>query len=91
MGEVSLFKNTMSQIYILYSAILDKYYVGHTSDDLDERTRKHNTNHKGFTGGKGDWKLVYTEKFKEKSLAYAREREVKKWKSRKMIEKLISK
>jgi putative endonuclease len=70
---------------------LDKYYVGHTSDDLSERLRKHNTNHKGFTGGKGDWELKYKEEYTEKSLAYAREREVKKWKSRKMIEKLILK
>ena len=76
---------------VLYSVLLDKYYVGHTSDDLSERIRKHNTNHKGFTGGKGDWELKYMEIYTEKSLAYAREREVKKWKSRKMIEKLILK
>ena len=80
----------MSHFYILYSAIMDKYYVGHTSDQLSERIRKHNTDHKGFTGGKGDWELKYMEAFTEKSLAYAREREVKKWKSRKMIQKLIS-
>ncbi|WP_333908728.1 GIY-YIG nuclease family protein [Marinigracilibium pacificum] len=36
--------------YILYSRILDKYYVGHTGDLLTERLRKHNSNHKGFTG-----------------------------------------
>ena len=81
----------MSHFYILYSAVLDKYYVGYTSDLLSERVRKHNSDHKGFTGGKGDWELKYSETFTEKSFAFAREREVKKWKSRKMIEKLISK
>jgi len=46
--------------YIIYSQQLDKYYVGHTSN-LDERLKKHNTNHKGFTGKANDWAVVYTE------------------------------
>ncbi|MDP1799991.1 MAG: GIY-YIG nuclease family protein [Bacteroidota bacterium] len=36
-------------LYILFSPTKDKYYVGHTGDDLVERIRKHNSNHKGFT------------------------------------------
>ncbi|MEY5047553.1 MAG: hypothetical protein RLZZ175_912 [Bacteroidota bacterium] len=56
--------------YILYSTSIDKYYVGHTSN-LVERLRKHNSNHKGFTGKASDWEIVYSEqfatiKFKEK-------------------------
>ena len=74
--------------YILYSQKLNKYYIGSTQN-LEERLRKHNSNHKGFTGGIGDWKIVYFETFISKSLAYARERQVKKWKSRTAIEKLI--
>jgi len=69
---------------------LDKYYVGYTCDDISERIRRHNSNHKGFTGISPDWNLVYTEFYEEKKLAYARERQVKAWKSRKMIEKIIS-
>ena len=80
----------MWTFYILYSEFLDKYYVGHTGDSLLQRLRRHNTDHKGFTGGVGDWKVVYTESFNSKEEAYRREREVKKWKSRKLIEKLIS-
>jgi putative endonuclease len=80
----------MWTFYILYSVVLDKYYIGFTGDDLQERLRRHNTDHKGFTGGIGDWKVVYTEHFNSKEEAYRREREVKKWKSRKLIEKLIS-
>ncbi|MDP4263081.1 MAG: GIY-YIG nuclease family protein [Bacteroidota bacterium] len=79
----------MWTFYILYSSILDRYYIGFTGDELNERIRRHNSNHKGFTGGIGDWKVVYTELYKTKPEAYQREREVKNWKSRKMIERLI--
>jgi putative endonuclease len=75
--------------YILFSATLDKYYTGYTGDDLLERIRRHNSNHKGFTGGIGDWELKYFEQFDSKSEASKRELQIKKWKSRKMIMKLI--
>ena len=79
----------MCYFYILYSNMLDKYYIGHTCDVLQERIRKHNSNHKGFTGGVGDWQLKYLEEFSEKSSAYKREREVKKWKSRTRVAHLV--
>jgi putative endonuclease len=58
---------------------------------MEERLRKHNSNHKGFTGGIGDWLIAYTEIYLTRSEAYKRERDVKKWKSRKLIEELIDK
>ncbi len=76
-------------VYILFSAQKNKYYIGYTGDELTERLRKHNTNHTGFTGKTGDWKIVYTEVYLTKEEAYKREREIKSWKSRKKIEKLI--
>ena len=79
----------MYHFYILYSSLADKYYIGHTGDILAERLRKHNSNHKGFTGSTPDWKIAYTETFPTKEAALHREREVKKWKSRKLVEKLI--
>jgi putative endonuclease len=51
--------------YILFSAVKNSYYIGHTSD-LHERLRKHNSNHKGFTGKIGDWEIVYQESFVDK-------------------------
>ncbi|TMI68480.1 MAG: GIY-YIG nuclease family protein [Bacteroidetes bacterium] len=75
--------------YILYSATLDKFYIGSTSDLLDERLRRHNSNHSGFTGKANDWELVYKEEFPLKSAAQKREKEIKAWKSRKRIELLI--
>ena len=77
------------KLYILYSAKLDKFYIGHSGDDINERLRKHNSNHKGFTGKAPDWKILYTEDFSTKEEAYKREREIKSWKSRKLILKLI--
>ena len=75
--------------YILYSAAADKYYVGHTAELIDERLRKHNSDHKGFTGKFADWIVVYIEGHQSKADAYRREIQVKKWKSRKKIETLI--
>ncbi len=76
--------------YILYSATLNKFYIGSTGDEIDERIKKHNSNHKGFTGGVGDWKLKHIEVFDIKSDAIKREKQIKNWKSRVMIEKLIA-
>ena len=58
-------------------------------DKMEERLRKHNSSHKGFTGHVGDWKVVYTELSETKEEAYKREREVKARKSRSRIEALI--
>ena len=78
-------------MYILYSMSTDKYYVGSTGDALVERLRKHNSNHGGFTGGKGDWEMVYSERYATVTEARQRELQIKKWKSRKLIMKLIGK
>jgi len=79
----------MWTVYILYSSFLDKYYVGYSGDEISERIRRHNSHHKGFTGRCGDWVLMYTEVYSDKKQAADREREIKNWKSRKLIEKLI--
>ena len=50
-------------VYILYSISLNKFYVGHTGDNLEERLRKHNSNHKGYTGRLGDWEIKYNEEY----------------------------
>ncbi len=80
----------MFYFYILHSKSLDKYYFGHTSESLEERLRKHLSNHSGFTSRAKDWEIVYSERFEDKSSAYKRELEVKKWKSKLRVDKLIS-
>ena len=79
----------MFTVYILYSKLRDRFYVGFTGNDIAERLRKHNANHKGFTGRIADWQIIYTEPYASKSEAMRRESAIKKWKSRQMIEKLI--
>ncbi|ADY53077.1 Excinuclease ABC C subunit domain protein [Pseudopedobacter saltans DSM 12145] len=75
-------------VYILYSSSLDKYYVGYTSD-LEDRIRKHNSNHRGFTGkGNHDWELKWQE-YELKRDAMKREKQPKNWKSRQLLEQLI--
>ena len=81
----------MHYTYILFSQSANKYYIGATRDDLQERLRRHLSHHKGFTGKHADWIIVYHETFESFSEALAREKEIKKWKSRKKIHQLISK
>jgi putative endonuclease len=78
----------MFYTYILFSIKKNKFYIGSTSN-LEERLLKHNSQHKGFTGGIGDWQVVYKEAYQIKFEASRRELQIKKWKSRKMIECLI--
>ena len=75
--------------YIIYSPTKNKYYVG-SCEDVAKGLVKHNTNHKGFTGGMLDWEIKWMEEHPMKSDAIKRERQIKGWKSRKMIEKLIA-
>ncbi len=76
-------------VYILYSAQLNEYYIASTQD-VSQRLEKHLQNHKGFTGKAKDWELKYTETFNARDEALRRELQIKKWKSRKLIEKLIN-
>jgi putative endonuclease len=76
--------------YILYSAILDLYYIGYTADTVELRLAKHLLSKKGFTSKAKDWKIVYTESFPTKNMAMLREKEIKRWRSRIMIEKLVN-
>lgn len=76
-------------VYILFSNTLDKFYVGHTQN-LTDRIYRHNNSGSKSTKSASDWKLVYSEQLSSRSAAYKREMEIKKKKSRKYIENLIS-
>ncbi|HWK99977.1 MAG TPA: GIY-YIG nuclease family protein [Parapedobacter sp.] len=79
----------MHYLYIIYSTKRDRYYVG-SCRDIPERLRRHNSNHRGFTGSASDWELVYHEIYASKPAVMFREREIKSWKSRKRIEWLVA-
>ncbi|MCL1677133.1 GIY-YIG nuclease family protein [Elizabethkingia meningoseptica] len=68
---------------------MDQFYIGHCSETLQERLRKHLANHKGFTARSKDWEIVYFEQLDDKKSAYKREREIKSWKSKNKILQLI--
>ncbi len=78
----------MHHVYILYSESLDRYYVGSTSD-LEARLIRHNNGESRYTKSGIPWSIVYSEEFSSRSEAMSREHQIKKWKSRKMIVKLI--
>jgi len=79
-----------AHFYVLHSQLAGRHYVGHTCQPMEERLRKHNSRHSGFTGRFGDWLLVYKEEFATKSEAYQRERQVKSWKSPRLLRSLIA-
>jgi len=76
-------------VYIIYSKKLDKFYVGHT-EDVEVRLLQHNSGLSGYTAKVADWELKYTEYFLTREEARHRELAIKKKKSRKYIEWLIS-
>ena len=78
----------MYYTYIIYSDSNNQYYVGYTYE-LKLRLERHNLGWSKSTKSGIPWRLVYHEEYPAKSEAMSREREIKKWKSRKLIEKLI--
>jgi putative endonuclease len=76
-------------VYILFSQAVDQYYVGHSAN-LDDRTYRHINSGSKATKKANDWKLMFQEQFDTKAEAYRREIDIKKKKSRKYIEWLIS-
>jgi putative endonuclease len=75
--------------YILYSTKLDRYYIGYT-DNLEWRLERHNSGWGKYTQKGIVWELVYIEEYDKKDAAMKREKKIKKMKSRKYIEGLIS-
>ena len=51
--------------------------MGFTTNYKQERFRNHSTNHRGFTGGIGDWIIVYIEQFSTKEEAMLTENKEK--------------
>ena len=76
-------------VYILYSASSDKYYIG-CCGDLSIRINQHNSGRNISTKYGLPWIIKYTEQFETQIEALRREKEIKKKKSRKYIEWLIS-
>src|SRR5437016_762993 len=76
-------------VYILYSSANDKYYIGHT-EKLENRIYRHNNRKNNAKKYGRDWTIVYFKELKTRSEACKEEMIIKKKKSRKYIEWLIS-
>ena len=79
----------MFTVYVLYSDIHDKIYIGYTSD-LQRRLLSHNELSKNtFTSKFRPWRIVYTEEFETKKEAMNREKQLKTGAGRKFVWDLI--
>ncbi len=76
-------------VYILYSKVIDRYYVGFTND-MERRLTEHNRKKGKYTDSGIPWYLVYSETYSTKTEAMQREKFIKLKKSRTFIESLIS-
>ena len=59
------------------------------AENIDERLKLHNTGRVKSTKKDKPWKVVYYERFTTLRKARKRELQIKRWKSRKAIERLI--
>ena len=63
------------------------FYIGHTSD-LERRVASHNRQDRAtgkFTRKNGPWRLVWSEQHPTRAEAMARERQIKRWKSARLV------
>ena len=79
----------MPVTYIIYSAKLDKYYIG-ACIDFERRFYEHHTGHSKFTSTGIPWEKRFTRVFTSLQEAKTFELKIKKMKSRKYIERLIT-
>src|SRR5437870_13523448 len=80
-GAISMF-----WVYVLQNPV-GRFYVGHT-DSLERRVKSHNRTDKiggKFTRKNGPWTLVWTEEHPDRSSATRRKRQIKNWKSARLI------
>jgi putative endonuclease len=75
-------------VYILRSESTNRFYIGQTQN-VEERLQYHNANYSKSLKNRGPWKLLYQEAYQTRSEAVSRERQIKSWKDRAMIERLV--
>ncbi len=78
----------MFYVYILYSLVADRYYIGQTSN-LEERLQRHNNGGNKYTKFGIPWKLMYKEGFDTREEAMKREKKLKSAKNREYLRRLI--
>ena len=79
----------LHHVYILFSAAIDKYYIGETAD-VKRRMCEHVAGNTKSTAMAKDWRLVFLEECPSLREAMALERRIKRTKSRKSIGRYIA-
>ena len=80
----------MFYVYAIYSKLFDKIYIG-ISSNLEGRLAAHNhPSNNGYTKKFQPWILVYSELVNSKSDALKREKQLKSYKGRLFIRKVIA-
>jgi putative endonuclease len=79
--------------YVIKNEQSEKIYIGQT-DDIEKRLQRHNgmlkSKNTSYTHkNKGNWVVVYTEKFENRSEAMKREKELKSYRGREFIRSKI--
>ena len=74
-------------VYVLYSNISHKYYVGFTTN-LEQRIISHNLLGKDWTRSYRPWTVIHKEEFDNKTKALHREKFLKSGKGREFIKAL---
>jgi putative endonuclease len=82
-------QNERFYVYVLQSLKDFSFYIGQC-DDLDKRMSKHFEGFSKYTASKRPLRLVYFEVLNSRSEAIKREKAIKKQKSKKVIEQLIT-
>jgi putative endonuclease len=76
------------QLSVLQSESSGRYYIGQTFD-LASRLAYHNANYSKSLKNREPWRLVYSETYATRAEAVRRERQIKSWKDRDMIARLV--
>jgi len=79
----------MYTVYIIQSQKNGKYYIGYTNN-LDGRLLHHNSGATRSTQSGRPWKIIHTEVFDDKRLAWLRERQIKSYKGGQAFKKLLN-
>lgn len=78
----------MQYVYILYSSILKKLYIG-TTHDLKQRINQHNKGQSRYTKRANDWKLLHYQAFANKTDTLREEKFLKTGQGKIRIERLL--
>ena len=78
----------MAFVYVLKSTITGRYYIGSTQD-VSLRLSQHNSGMMRSTRAGRPWTLVYSEQLRTVADAMKRERQIKSWKNRPYMQRML--